>query len=254
MEKPMYLIPESVYHFDHPEVVRWTAYFTKRAGQMGVFDKYYELLFEKPVQMEAAQKIAAVWYDFTCFVPTFLSKAVTLTQDPEWQHHLIQIAYEELGGRYKKNIHSTMYIEAIHRIGLRIDPKGHTEVQSTLDILDSALEKTRSQQGILGLLLSFEIIALENIEALFNGLSYEEEHATSLSKSRFFLVHRKDEAEHIRHSIANFIRFCVTDQDRSDFIESFDAGIDYWKTFWDMVSNLAFRESAALKQEALIEV
>lgn len=42
-------------------------------------------------------------------VPTFLSLAVVLTDDPERQHHLIQIAYDELGGQDKQYIHSKLF-------------------------------------------------------------------------------------------------------------------------------------------------
>jgi hypothetical protein len=237
--KEKYLIPESVYDYDHPEVVFWTMLFSERAKTKNVFSNYNATLFHRENQFDAAMSVAAAWYDFTCYVPTFIAKAVAKANDPEWQHHLIQIAYDELGGRYKENIHSSIFIEAIESIGLKITKtESHSGIQEILGILDRSLEKTSNRQGIIGLLLSFEIIALENIEALLSGLCHSDSHREKLLESKFFKIHRADETEHIRHSVANFLRFCKTESDKKEFMVSFDAGIDYWQRFWDQMSRI----------------
>ena len=165
---------------------------------------------------------ANAWYDFTRYVPRFLSKAVAQTDDPERQHHLIQIAYDELGGRDKTFIHSKLFLEAIEVIGVKVAPcRSGSSIKEILRVLDKALVGTQSQYGILGLLMSFEIIAEENIEALFDGLCHEADCKEPLSESPFFKIHRADETEHIRHSVANFLRFCPTDVQREEFKRSF---------------------------------
>jgi hypothetical protein len=182
--------------------------------------------------------MATAWYDFTRYVPTFICKAVAQTEDAERQHHLIQIAYDELGGRDKDYIHSNLYLEALEKAGIQVMSKSLGSIKNVLRGLDSTLVSTESQYGIVGLLLSFEIIAEENIETLFNCLCYEERVAKILSETKFFKIHRADETEHIRHSVANFLRFCKTEQQRQEFKEAFDAGIDFWQRCWDQNSRI----------------
>ncbi|NML18024.1 iron-containing redox enzyme family protein [Azohydromonas caseinilytica] len=235
---PRYLIPETEYDYDHPEVIYWTRHFMDEARKRNVFAniKATQSLRRSLV---AAETMATAWYDFTRFVPTFITKAVTLTDDPERQHHLIQIAYDELGGRDKDFIHSKLFLEAIQLIGVRVVPGSSTSsIKEILKVLDRALMATKSQWGIVGLLLSFEIIAEENIETLFNGLCHEDGCVAPLSETPFFMIHRADETEHIRHSVANFLRFCKTDAQREEFKQSFDEGIDFWHRFWDQCSRL----------------
>jgi hypothetical protein len=187
----------------------------------------------------AAETMAAAWYDFTRYVPVFLTKAVSQTDDPERQHHLIQIAYDELGGADKSRIHSKLFLEAIASVGIRIKPcMSGSSVKEITRVLDKALVQTKSQYGIIGLLMSFEIIAEQNIETLFEGLCYSDECRATLSDTLFFSIHRMDESEHIRHSVANYLRFCETDTQREEFKRSFDEGIDFWHRFWDQTARL----------------
>jgi hypothetical protein len=232
-----YLIPENVYDYDHPDVVHWTNYFQTEASKHNVFVNINATIDVKR-SIVAAESMATAWYDFTRYVPTFICKAVAQTEDAERQHHLIQIAYDELGGRDKDYIHSNLYLEALEKAGIQVMSKSLGSIKNVLRGLDSTLVSTESQYGIVGLLLSFEIIAEENIETLFNCLCYEERVAKILSETKFFKIHRADETEHIRHSVANFLRFCKTEQQRQEFKEAFDAGIDFWQRFWDQNSRI----------------
>ncbi|MFC4160303.1 iron-containing redox enzyme family protein [Chitinimonas lacunae] len=235
---PRYLIPEMEYDYDHPKVVFWTKHFMDEAQKRNVFTNIHATVAARRSQI-AAETMATAWYDFTRFVPVFLTKAVALTDDPERQHHLIQIAYDELGGRDKAFIHSNLFLEAIEEIdiGLVAGSTG-SSIKEILRVLDRTLVSTQSQYGIVGLLMSFEIIAEENIETLFDGLCYAEGCAEKLSATPFFKIHRADETEHIRHSVANFLRFCQTDTQREEFKRSFDEGIDFWHRFWDQCARL----------------
>jgi hypothetical protein len=241
-----YLIPEDVYDYDHPEVVHWTNYFQEEANKHNVFVNINATIGAKR-SIVAAESMATAWYDFTRYVPTFICKAVAKTDDAERQHHLIQIAYDELGGRDKDYIHSNLFLDAIDKAGIQIMNESLASIKGVLRSLDNTLNSIQSQYGIVGLLLSFEIIAEENIETLFNCLCYEERVEGILSASKFFKIHRADETEHIRHSIANFLRFCKTEQQRQEFKVAFDAGIDYWQRFWDQNARIINMETDVRK-------
>ncbi len=235
---PRFLIPENEYGYDHPDVVFWTNHLLREARKRNVFANIKATLKTKR-SLAAAETMATAWYDFTRFVPIFLTKAVAQTDDPERQHHLIQIAYDELGGRDKDLIHSELFLEAIEKAGVKVVPCScGSSIKEILRVLDKALVNTQSQYGIMGLLMSFEIIAEENIETLFDGLCHEASSKDALSESRFFQIHRADETEHIRHSIANFLRFCKTDTQREEFKRSFDEGVDFWHRFWDQCARM----------------
>lgn len=235
---PRYLIPEVEYDYDHPEVLFWTKHFISEAQKRNVFANIKATLAGKR-SLIAAETMATAWYDFTRFVPVFLTKAVAQTEDPERQHHLIQIAYDELGGRDKTRIHSKLFLEAIQEVGVKIVPgSSGSSIREILKVLDRTLVGTQGQYGIVGLLMSFEIIAEENIETLFKGVCYNDECDKTLSASLFFKIHRADETEHIRHSVANFLRFCQTKTQREEFKQSFDEGIDFWHRFWDQCARL----------------
>jgi pyrroloquinoline quinone (PQQ) biosynthesis protein C len=238
-----YLIPEMEYEYDHPEVIFWTKHFMSEAQKRNVFANIKAALRSKR-SLIAAQAMATAWYDFTRYVPTFITKAVAQTEDPERQHHLIQIAYDELGGRNKEFIHSQLFLKAIEAIDVKVEPNlSCSSIKEVLQVLDATLVHTHSQSGIIGLLLSFEIIAEENIETLFDGLCYRDECSEILSNTPFFKIHRADETEHIRHSVANFLRFCNTETEREEFKHSFDRGIDYWHRFWDQCARLIHLEA-----------
>jgi len=241
--QPRYLIPEMEYDYDHPDVIFWTTHFLTEARKRNVFANIKATL-ESRRSLVSAETMATAWYDFTRYVPTFITKAVAQTDDPERQHHLIQIAYDELGGRDKEFIHSKLFLNAIAEIGVKIVPhQSGSSIKEILRVLDRTLTSTRSQGGIVGLLLSFEIIAEENIETLFLGLCHSNECGGVLSDSPFFRIHRADETEHIRHSVANFLRFCTTEAQREEFKCSFDEGIDFWHRFWDQCARLIHLEA-----------
>lgn len=233
-----YLIPESIYEHGHPEVVFWTKYFMAEAEKRNVFTNIQATMHAHS-SLIAAETMATAWYEFTRYVPTFITKAVAQTDDPERQHHLIQIAYDELGGKDKDYIHSKLFLEAVDEAGIRLAPNSSaSSIKEILKVLDDTLVCTKSQYGIVGLLLSFEIIAEENIETLFQRLCYDETSEKVLAVTPFFKIHRADETEHIRHSIANFLRFCKTESAREEFRVSFDQGIDFWHRFWDQCARL----------------
>lgn len=236
--RPRHLIPEQTYDYGHPEVVYWTKTLGDRAKKSEVLANVDGAL-KYAASRTTAETVGRVWYDFSRHVPIFLMRAAAQTNDPERQHHLIQIAYDELGGRDKNLIHSKLFAEALFAIGIQLPPGSPVSaIGSVLDTLDASLAAAASDEGLLGLLLSFEIVAEGNIEKLFQCLSFDDAARATLSKTQFFEIHRQDETEHIRHAVANFLRFCKTKGQCEDFMRSFDDGIKFWQRFWDQAARL----------------
>lgn len=232
-----YLIPEDKYDHGHPDVVYWTEYFSEQAKEYNVFVNVENI--SKRMSKDSAHCMANIWSDFTKMVPGFISQAVCQTTDPERQHHLIQIAYDELGGQDKGIIHSKLFSNALSSIGINEEELSSSSgIEPILKKLMHTLKGLDSQYGIVGLLLSFEIIAEENIEMLFTSLCYDKQCRSTLDKDMFFKIHRADESEHIRHSVANFLRFCPEEWHKDEFNAAFHSGIDFWQSFWDQSSRL----------------
>lgn len=227
-----YLTQESVYDYDHPEVVEYTSFFMKRADEFNAFDNI-NLIVKTQNSLQIAEVVANNWFAFTSFVPLFITKAVSKIEDPEQQHYLIQIAYDELGGQNKSLIHSKLFRLALEEANISCLEGDDTLKLDALFFLEGILAKAKTEAEIIGLLLSFEIIAERNIETLYQGLCYSIESSQALDKSQFFKIHRCDESEHIRHSIANFIRFCQTETDINQALQFFDHGVSFWLNFWN---------------------
>jgi len=235
---PRYLIPESVYDYNHPEVIKFTRIFRERAEKEKVLSNINTTIAQ--CQSRAAAEImAAIWYEFSCHTPRFLALAVSQTRDPERQHHLIQIAFDELGGHNKERIHSLLFLKAVNQIGIQLLPRLPLfSIRNLFETLNKGLIDAKNEHVIIGLLMSFEIVAQENIEMLFECLSFDDAARETLATTLFFKIHRQDETEHIRHSVANFLRFCRTASHRDDFLEGFDRGIEFWGRFWDQSARL----------------
>lgn len=159
------------------------------------------------------------------------------------RHYLIQIAFEELGGKSQDEIHCELFKEALSEIGI-----GESEIESAVCEAQKrlchdfcyALVRTNTNAEILGLNLGVEVIAAENIETLFSLLAYSGEAASVLNKSPYFQMHRTIEEGHLSLSISNFLKFCHTDKERVLFIKSFDNAMTFWRTFWEGVNRLCF--------------
>jgi len=233
-----YLTHEDIYRADHPAVVHLTDSFSKVAKDHKLFANISASIKNRRSQA-MAETMAGIWFDFTRKVPKFIAYAVSKTNDPERQHSLIQIAHDELGGHDKSQIHSKLFVDAVDAIGIRLTPESSCRgFRSVLVRLDAALADASRDAGIIGLLLALEIPAQENIEMLFECLSFDEASRKSLSASRFFQIHRQDESEHIRHSVANYLRYCQTEEDRAAFHHSFESGLRFWERFWGHTARL----------------
>ncbi len=89
---------------------------------------------------------------------------------------------------------------------------------------------------IFGILLGLELPAEENIETVFRSLAFSSHLEEKIALTEFFIVHRKNERDHIRLTVSNFLKFCKTPRDRSDFLIGLNIGLEFWSRFWSNVS------------------
>jgi pyrroloquinoline quinone (PQQ) biosynthesis protein C len=123
------------------------------------------------------------------------------------------------------------------RWGEILQLRGPGPVQSALDDLWRSLVSFKSDSEVLGILLGLEIPAEENIEMIFTSLGYSESVSAVLAKTKFFALHRAIEIEHVRLTVSNFLRFCSTEEQRAQFVAGFDTGLEFWKRYWNAVSD-----------------
>lgn len=184
----------------------------------------------KNSSLSLANIAGSFWYRFSDYMPKFLATSGSQFKSNEERLCAIQIAFEELGEGNKDHIHAEAFKKTCEKAGIFI---GDLECQS-INILDSFLESLPSDKKKLGIGLGLEIIANENIETLFNYLSYDEKSKNLLGKSYFFKTHFINEDEHIRENAQNFL-FCISKEDKADFLIGFKEGIRFWQSFWDEV-------------------
>jgi hypothetical protein len=168
--------------------------------------------------------------------------AASKVRTNEIRHYIVQVAFEELGLRNVDQLHSKIFDDCLTMVGCTKEDQEafHSNFNNVvpLNLLWDELQQTNSTEKILGIGLGLEIPALENIETLFNSLAHDSECKEKLQKSLFFRIHRINEEEHIRLNVANFLRFCPLEQQKSDFIEGFNLAINFWKIFWGNADQL----------------
>lgn len=223
----------------------WTEHFLARSRREVIFKNIDP---QRRRSRRIAVAMGANWFRFSSWLPGFLSLSTAKLSDNLIRHYLIQIAFEELGGRKNDEIHCRLLEEVLAEIGISRSEMDQVncEVQEQLcDRFYGALVMANTDAEILGLNLGMEIIAEENIETLFSILAYSNEAADSLERSLYFKEHRAIEENHLRISVSNFLRFCDTDRDKARFINSFDSSIELWVSFWDGVNGFGSQEPVA---------
>jgi hypothetical protein len=225
---------EKTFTSDHAELVQWTNFFGERLNQRGIFRYFLGSGFQP--SFAAATVVGPQWLRFSSSMPRLLCQAAVKVSTNECRHYVIQTAFEELGMRREDEIHCNLFRDCVRAAGVmetesdRVDP--------VLDRLYDNLRRSRSQSFILGLLLGLEMPATENIETVFRSLAHNADVANRMAGTLFFRLHRLIEAEHVRLTISNFLRFCQTDAHKRQFIRGFDAGISFWSDFWRQAEEL----------------
>ncbi len=215
--------------------------FTSLAERENIFSSMQPILQNK--DLIVSEVVGVRWYHFSEFMPWFLTRMASLASTNRKRAAICQIAYEELGEGNPDKIHANEFIDAL---SISVDIKSE-KFQSArescfpneLKFLSRALEgKDISDPLLFGISLGLEIVAIENIETLFEGVCYDEVLREKLGRTEFFIIHRQNEEEHIRHTTNGFINHVHTDQDEQDFMHGFYLSLKFWKQFWNNTAEL----------------
>jgi hypothetical protein len=229
---------EAIYTAEHPDVLLWTKKFEARTRNAAIFQTMIQT--HNTSSKERANVVGVLWHRFSEYMPQFLCQAAAQVSTNQIRHYVIQTAFEELGMRDSTEIHPDMFWQSALSAGVTAQDKDRlendTRVNKTLNVLKEALSSSKTDSEILGMLLGLEIPAIENIEMIYQSLAHTEELRSTLAQSKFFALHRQIEIEHVRLTVANFIRFCTTSADKADFIKGFENGLEFWQTYWNAVS------------------
>jgi hypothetical protein len=235
---------ENRYEADSQEVIDWTAYFYKRANVPEIFQGTWDRLNTK--SKIHSEVIGTFWHHFSSLAPQIISLAAYKVSNNLMRHYIVQVLFEELGGRNHRVIHPDLFLDCLDSIGVG-EAKRDDLVRSylpfaSLAYLSHIMSSAKSDSKILGILLGLEIDAEENIHTIANALSYNEEARVKIETSAFFRIHRVAESEHIRLDVSNFLRFCPTEKAKEEFNEGFDEAVQFWRLFWQGMNRIIDKE------------
>ncbi len=231
---------EMVYDKDSAEVIEWTSYFSLRANIPEIFNKIGQQI--STGKFLHAEVVGTFWHYFSALAPQVMSIASAKVDNNLMRHYIVQIIFEELGTRNHRLIHPDLFLDAIESIGVSTERRKELGERHLLklgfDKLVSTMNGAKTNSEILGILLGLEIDANENIQTIFDSLAFEEKTEKKLKDTAFFKIHRIAEDEHIRLDVANFLRFCQTEEEKSQFIQGFDKAVIFWRNYWDAMANI----------------
>jgi hypothetical protein len=183
--------------------------------------------FAKRNSHSDAQLVASLWFQFSEYMPKFLTVIASSYESNEERFNTVKIVYEELGEGNRKNIHGQSFKRTCNKAKIKIQ---NFECKS-LEILENFLESSPSDKKKLGIELGLKIFLNENIQTLFDCLSYNEKSKSLLKESYFFKSHYSNENEYISRKIQNYLS-CKKNEDKIEFLKGFYQGIYFWKEFW----------------------
>ncbi len=218
-------------NLDSDDINSWSNYFEIRAREAGIFDTTINSLNFKT--KTSSNVIGNKWLQFSTLMPKVLCLLASKVDSNHARMRILKIAWEELGEGKAKQIHSATF-----KICLDL---ADVEVKNTPSNANSQLERYaegyfRSTSEIFGLGLGLEIIAVQNIETVFNGLAYDSIIAFYLKQTEFFQIHFQNEESHIRHCIESFMKYCPDNNNKINFLIGFENGLRFWKSFWSEVA------------------
>lgn len=229
---------EATYTAEHPDVLAWTKKFEARTRNAAIFQAMHQE--HSAPSKTRATVVAVLWHRFSEYMPQFLCQAAAQVSTNHIRHYVIQTAFEELGMRNSAEIHPDMFWQSALSAGATEQDKTRLEndpkTNKALSILKDTLSNATTDAEILGMLLGLEIPAIENIEMIYESLALTDGLRSELAQSKFFSLHRQIEVEHVRLTVANFLRFCTTPENKTSFIKGFESGLEFWQTYWNAVS------------------
>jgi hypothetical protein len=236
---------EKVYDSESEEVISWTEYFYKRAKINSIFYETWERL-RNPSKTNA-DVVGTFWHHFSALAPQVMSLAAYKVSNNLIRHYIVQVIFEELGSRSHRMVHSDIFLDCLSSVGTD-DKKREELVRKYLpyvsfDYLQKIMSNAQTDSHVLGILLGLEIDAEENIKTIYDALSFDKTSAGLVEISSFFRIHKIVESEHIRLNVANFLRFCPTETEKTEFIQGFDEAVLFWKMYWSGISSVLDKEN-----------
>lgn len=236
---------ENVYDKDSVEVVEWTEKFSNRANIPAIFSEIVKRIATK--KFLHAEIVGTFWHHFSALAPQVMSIASAKVNNNLMRHYIVQIIFEELGTRNHRVIHPDLFLDAIESIGVTSERR-KVLIEKYLpdigfDFLVSIMNGAKTNSEILGILLGLEIDANENIQTIFDSLSFDADTEAKINNTTFFKIHRIAEDEHIRIDVANFLRFCQSDNEKEEFTQGFDKAVLFWKNYWDAMAQIIDMEA-----------
>ena len=236
---------ENIYDKESEEVIQWTLYFTERANIPEIFSEIRKRVSTR--KFLHAEIVGTFWHHFSALAPQVMSIASAKVDNNLMRHYIVQIIFEELGTRNHRLIHSDLFLDVIETIGVTTDRRKrlvskHLPKLPFNDLI-AIMNEAKSNSEILGILLGLEIDANENIQTIFESLAFNDGATQKIKETPFFKIHRIAEDEHIRIDVANFLRFCSTDDDKEQFTQGFDRSVIFWKNYWNAMATIIDSEA-----------
>lgn len=236
---------ENIYDKESEEVIQWTAYFTKRANIPEIFSEIRKRVSSR--KFLHAEIVGTFWHHFSALAPRVMSIASAKVDNNLMRHYIVQVIFEELGTRNHRLIHPDLFLDAIELIGVTTDKRKRLVSKHLSKLgfhdLTAVMNGAESNCEILGILLGLEIDANENIQTIFESLAFSDEATQKIKDTTFFKIHRIAEDEHIRLDVANFLRFCKTNDEKEKFTQGFDKAVIFWKNYWDAMATIIDSEA-----------
>ncbi|MBG58927.1 MAG: hypothetical protein CMJ16_00565 [Peredibacter sp.] len=170
--------------------------------------------------------VADGWFTFSSFMPNLLIEVSMKLKSNIKKKRILKIALEELG-EGEKFSHDVLFLNSckkIHYTPKIIDLRSLSKLKRSASMMIDDRE-------LLGLSFGMEFTAIENIEFLFQKLSYGEEE--DLRNTRFFQIHFANEEEHIAENYKNLENYIQSNDDFSVFYRGVKVGMAFWKEFWN---------------------
>lgn len=244
-------VKEILFTHDNPDIIQWTNFFYQRCDIDTIFGKFAESIQNVKAPKLTSIAVSSQWYRFSSFMPWFLSRAASMVSNNVKRHYVIQTAYEELGMRDVEEIHAEMFKSAAILTGVNDNQinqlMDYEPIADRLGWLANRLLHCGSDAEVMGMLLGLECPANENIDTIFNALAYDEDTKNLAKETKFFKLHRAIETEHVRLTVSNYLRFCPDEIQKNQFINGFDSGIEFWRSFWSEVNLLIAKLVSGVK-------
>jgi hypothetical protein len=235
------LLPQSM-NLDVHDTDFWTNFFDEKAKEAAIFDT--TISNSNFRTKTSSTVIGNKWLQFSILMPKVLCLLASKVDSNQARMRILKIAWEELGEGKVKHIHPETFKTCLSLADVEVK----TIPSEAISQLERYAEGSfRSTAEIFGLGLGLEIIAVQNIETIFNGLAHDPIIATNLKLTEFFQIHFQNEEGHISHCIDSFIKYCPDYTSKNDFLMGFENGLIFWKLFWSEVAD----ELASFNQQGV---